>query len=325
MPTIALLATENCMLSSITGPLDLFSIASSEWLKSPEPVDTPLFQTVIVAPLNRDIKTFNGLPLHIDTRFTDNTFYDIIYVPVILGDLQPILNDKETIDWLYQQGRQGACLCSVCAGAFLLAQTGLLNGKRATTHWHLAEDFARQFPEVILQRDKMIVDEGNYITAGGVSAYLDLALYLVARLGSPTLAASLSKLLLIDPSRRLQLPYQSCLFKKDHGDTAILAIQEWLDDRIGTPLTIRKIAEKAKLGERTFMRRFKKATGESPLVYLQQLRMEEAKKLLETSRESVEEITWKSGYEDASSFRKLFLKYTGLTPSAYRKKFSQTV
>lgn len=224
--------------------------------------------------------------------------------------------------WLARQGRKGACLCSVCAGAFLLAQTGLLKGRKATTHWNLADSFATRFPDILLKRERMLIDEGDCITAGGVSAYMDLSLYLTARFGSPELAASLSKLLLIDPSRHLQSPYRTCSFIKNHGDTAILAVQKWLEENYAKPTTIHELADKAGLGERTFMRRFKKATGDTPLEYLQQLRIEGARKLLETTSETVEGITFKSGYEDISSFRKLFKNQTGLSPSAYRQKFS---
>ncbi len=155
-------------------------------------------------------------------------------MPVIVGDLEPLLADDETIDWLARQGEQGACLCSVCAGAFLLARTGRLKGRKATTHWNLADSFAERFPDILLKREKMLVDEGDCITAaGGVSAYLDLSLY------------------------------------------------------------------------------------------LQQLRIEAARKLLETTAETIDGVTLQAGYEDISSFRKLFKRHTGLSPSAYyRKKFS---
>jgi transcriptional regulator GlxA family with amidase domain len=321
MNTVALLAVQNCMYSSITGPFDLFSVAASESRRL-SGIAGPLFQPIVVAPANREITAFNGMPVQAGAFFSDERVYDIVVVPVIFGDLEPLLTDRETIDWLTRQGRRGACLCSVCAGAFLLAQTGLLKGRKATTHWNLADSFARRFPEVILKREKMLIDEGDCITAGGVSAYLDLSLYLIARFGSLELAALLSRILLIDPTRHLQSPYQTCSFNKSHGDAEILAIQKWLEDNFAEPITLHVLAGRVAMGERTFMRRFKKATGDTPLEYLQQLRIEAARKLLETTFESIDGITRKSGYEDISSFRKLFKKYTGLSPSAYRRKFS---
>jgi len=322
MYTIALLAVQNCMYSSITGPFDVFSVASFEEQRTTGRIGAPLFQPVIVTPADRKITAFNGMPIRAGAFFTDPTVYDIVVVPVIFGDLEPILADRETIGWLARQGQHGACLCSVCAGAFFLAETGLLKGRKATTHWNLADDFAKRFPDILLKREKMLIDEGDCITAGGACAYLDLSLYLIARFGSPALAASLSKILLIDPARRLQSPYQTSNFNHNHGDMGILSIQEWLEENLDGPMTIRELAQRARLGERTFMRRFKKATGDTPMEYLQHLRIEAAKKLLETSSETIDGITRKSGYEDISSFRKLFKRYTGLSPSAYRKKFS---
>jgi transcriptional regulator GlxA family with amidase domain len=322
MYTIALLAVQDCMSSSISGPLDLFSVASLEWRRMSGPTAAPLFQTTVVGPEDKAITAFNGLPIQTAATFTDETVYDIVFVPVIFGDLEPLLADSKTINWLSGQGKNGACLCSVCAGAFLLAETGLLKGKKATTHWRLASSFAERYPDISLRREKLLVDEGDCITAGGISAYLDLSLYLTARFGSPELTATLAKLFLIDPSRHLQLPYQACSFNTYHGDAEILAMQEWLAENYTRPVTINHLADRAGLGERTFMRRFKKATGETPLAYLQQLRVEMARKFLETTAVPVEEIALQSGYQDLSSFRKLFYRHTGLSPSAYRKKFS---
>lgn len=322
MKTVALLAVQNCMYSSITGPFDLFSVASFESQRMSGDTVDPLFQPIIVAPANREITAFNGMPVRAGAFFADDTVYDIVVVPVIFGDLEPLLADRETIDWLTRQGQKGACLCSVCAGAFLLAQTDLLNGRKATTHWNLADSFARRFPDVVLKREKMLIDEGDCITAGGVTAYMDLSLYLAARFGTPELAASLSKLLLIDPSRHLQSPYQTRSFNKNHGDAEILTIQQWLEENTARSIAIRDLADRAGLGERTFMRRFKKATGDTPLEYLQQLRIESARRLLEATSETIEGITLKCGYEDISSFRKLFKRSTGLSPSGYRRKFS---
>lgn len=325
MYTVALLAVQNCMYSSITGPFDCFSVASSLWRTMAGGAGEPLFCPTVVAPGNRTITAFNGTRIEVENTLCDDIVYDIVLVPVIFGDLEPLLADDETIDWLARQGEQGACLCSVCAGAFLLARTGRLDGRKATTHWNLADSFAERFPDILLKREKMLVDEGDCITAGGVSAYLDLSLYLTARFGSPELAALLSKMLLIDPARRLQTPYQTGSFNKTHGDREILALQEWLEDNFPGAVSIGELAARAGLGERTFMRRFKKATGDTPLLYLQQLRIEAARMLLETTALSIDRITLQAGYEDISSFRKLFKRHTGLSPSAYRKKFSSLV
>ena len=322
MYSVALLAVQDCMYSSLTGPFDVFSVAVGQAEKVGLSSQSPLFQPVIVGPEGREITAFNGMPIPLGATFASPTLYDIVLVPVIFGDLEALLADHETIKWLTNQGRMGACLTSACAGSFLVAATGRLKGRTATTHWNLADSFAKRFPDIILKREKMLVDEGDCITAGGVSAYLDLSLYLTARFGSPELAALLSKILLIDPARRLQSPYQSSVFNKSHGDEAILRIQEWLEEDPRQSHGVADLAKRAGLGGRTFMRRFKKATGDSPLGYLQRLRIERARKLLETTSASVEVITERAGYEDISSFRKLFKRHTGLSPSAYRKRFA---
>jgi transcriptional regulator GlxA family with amidase domain len=322
MYSIAILALQNCMYSSITGPLDIFAVAALDQQSPPDAAAGPLFQPTIVAPAGRLITAFNGTPIRAGASFLPDRVYDIVFIPAVFGELEQILTDDETIGWLAGQGRRGACLCSVCAGAFLLARTGLLQGKKATTHWNLADRFAGMFPEIELKREKMLVDEGDCITAGGVFAYTDLSLHLVSRFGSPELAARLSRILLLDPARRLQTPYMTHTFTKNHGDADIREIQEWLEENYFRPVSIGELADKAVLGERTFMRKFKRATGETPLEYLQQLRIEAARRLLTTTTENIDEITLRTGYEDAGSFRKLFKRYTGLSPSAYRKKFS---
>ncbi len=158
-------------------------------------------------------------------------------------------------------------LCAVCAGVFPVAETGLLDKRKATTHWNLADDFQNRYPDVFLKKEKMIVDEGDIVTAGGVTAYMDLSLYLIARFGSSDLASSVSKTLLIDPSRKSQTPYTAFSFNTAHGDGDILKTQEWMEKNISNSLSVASLAEKAGLGERTFARRFKKATGDTPLEY----------------------------------------------------------
>ncbi|OQX17932.1 MAG: hypothetical protein BWK76_09015 [Desulfobulbaceae bacterium A2] len=322
MYRVALLALQNCMYSSLTGPFDFFSVASQEWARMTGQTFSPLFQPTIVAPEGRTINAFNNIAMFAEASLDNETLYDIVYIPVIFPPLEPHLADTATISWLTRQAEHGACLCSVCSGAFLLAATGKLNGKRATTHWMMADSFATLFPKVILKKEKILIDEGDAITAGGVSAYNDLSLYLASRFGSQELAAALSRMLLIDPFRRLQSPFATRSFNKSHGDEEILQVQEWLGKNSANPVSINMLAGQVGLGERTFMRRFKKATGDSPMEYLQHLRIHAARQMLESTNKSIEEITRQSGYEDISSFRKLFRRTTGLTPSKYRQRFS---
>ncbi len=296
----------------VTGFYDILSVAS---------IATPLFDLSIVSDKGRTVTCFNGLTIHPHGATTTAGDLDILMLPVIYGDIEPILANKGLIDWIRDQHRRQVCICAVCAGVFVLAHTGLLSGRTATTHWHLAKAFQNQYPDVRLKPEKMLVDEGDIITAGGVTAYMDLALYLTARFGSPELASTLSKSLLIDPLRASQTPYTAKEFNTTHGDKTILSLQTWMEANHSTRLTISHLADQAGLGQRTLARRFKKATGDTPLEYLQHLRLGAARTLLETTITPVDQITWDVGYEDVSSFRRLFKLKTGLSPRVYRKRF----
>lgn len=324
MIRIALLALKNCIYSSILGPLDVFTLADRENL---EMHSTPFCEVKIVTMDGNPVESFNQVSIRPHHSIERDEQYDLIFIPAMIGDVESdelfsVLETPKVVNWLLDQHRAGACLSSVCAGAFVLARTGLLNGREATTHWNMVDSFRKKYPHVRLKPEKMLIDEGDIVTAGGVTVYLDLALYLVGKLGSSELASVCSKILLIDPGRQLQTPYQISSFQKSHGDENILLVQKWLDDHFMESVNTLGLTQVSGLTERTFLRRFKKATGDSPVEYLQRLRIEAAKKKLESSRENVEEITWSVGYEDSSSFRKLFKKQTGLSPREYRNKFS---
>lgn len=321
MYKIAILALNNCMESSITGPYDIFTVASMEWKKSFSQTNEELFHLAIVSDDGRPVNSFTGTTIQPSTGTAACSDLDIIFIPVVYGELDSILANKGLVDWLYGMNKAGAIICAVCAGTFLVAQTGLLDGKTATTHWSLEAEFQKSFPKVLLNKEMMIIDEGDIITAGGVTAYMDLSLYIVGRFGSPELISTLSKLLLIDPSRRLQTPYKAIDYNTAHEDVDILRIQQWLRENISDSFSLSLLAERAGLGQRTLLRRFKKATGNTPIEYLQNLRIGKARTMLETSGTSFDTITYEVGYQDVSSFRRLFKKSTGLSPSAYRKRF----
>ncbi len=321
MPTIAILAVENCMQSSIVGPLDIFRMASLEWRKQAPDRNPDLFELRIITVSGAPVTCFNGMSITPHGDKDDCGRPDILFIPVIYGDLAPILSDSALMHWISTQSHQGTLICAVCAGVFLVAEAGLLNGKAATTHWHLADRFQARYPEVRLKREKMIVDEGAIITAGGVTAYMDLSLYLTGRFGSPQLGKTLSQTLLVDPARHSQLPYTAMDLNMAHGDEVICKVQRWMQQNLAATISISHLAEMAGLGLRTFTRRFKRTTGDTPLKYLQQLRIDTARTLLETTDQGVDAITYGSGYADPSSFRRLFKRRTGLSPSAYRKRF----
>jgi transcriptional regulator GlxA family with amidase domain len=323
MLNIAILAVDDCILSSIVGPQEFFAVANDERASLAGGPAEDFCHAEIVTAGGRTVTSCTGVPVIPRQAMEHAGVLDLVLVPGMRGGLETVLARTEILAWLIGQHRQGACLASVCAGSFLLAAAGLLDGRTATTHWMLVDTFRRMFPRVDLQPKKMLVDAGEIITAGGVTAYLDLALYLVRRFGSPELAARCSKVMLVDGSRRLQTPYMSGLFRKAHGDPSVRRAQIWLEEHFREPVSVSALAAVAGLGERTFLRRFRSATGEAPLAYLQQLRIDSARTLLETTEKSVDQITWDIGYENSSSFRRLFKRVAGMSPQAYRKRFGQ--
>ncbi len=223
--------------------------------------------------------------------------------------------------WLTERHGEGATLCSVCAGAFLLGETGLLAGREATTHWAFAEALAARFPAIRVDSDRMVIDEGDIITAGGILAWTDLGLTLVERLLGPSVMLETARFLLIDPPGRTQQPYGRFVPRLDHGDAAVLKVQHWLQATGAKDHAVPALAARAGLEERTFLRRFRKATGLRPTEYAQHVRIAKAREALEHSRRPVAQIAWEVGYGDASAFRKLFQRVTGLAPADYRRRF----
>jgi len=216
---------------------------------------------------------------------------------------------------------EGTLLCSVCAGAFLLAGTGLLDGRAATTHWTYAEALAARFPKLRVDVDKLVIDDGDIITAGGLLAWTDLGLKLVDRLLGPTVMLETARFLLVDPAGREQRFYSSFSPRLQHGDAAVLKVQRWLQTQEGAKASVPAMAALAGLSERTFLRRFLKATGLKPTEYCQHLRVGKAREMLEFTGNSIDEIAWRVGYEDPGSFRKIFLRVMGLSPGEYRRRF----
>lgn len=245
-----------------------------------------------------------------------------IMLPPAIGELPSGARMGNFAAWLKARHAGGAILCSACGGASLLAETGLLDGRSATTHWLHGDMIARRHPNIHIDTDKILLDEGDIITAGGMMAWTDLGLRLVDRLLGTRAMLATARFMLIDPGARAQSFYSKFIPRLDHGDTVILKIQHWLHGADLKGLTLAAMAERAGLGERTFLRRFHKATGHNPTDYSQRLRIAKARDLLEQSQMPIDQIAWQSGYEDANAFRKTFRKILGLTPGEYRMRFS---
>ncbi|WP_374370505.1 GlxA family transcriptional regulator [Dongia sp.] len=223
--------------------------------------------------------------------------------------------------WLLRQHRAGAVMSSVCAGAFLLAGSGLLNGRAATTHWSYRDALAARFPELRVDTDKLVIDDGDVITAGGLMAWTDLGLRLVDRVLGSAAMLETARFLLVDPAGREQRFYSIFAPQLQHGDAAILKTQHWLQAEGAREVSIATMARKAGLEERTFLRRFTRATGMKPTEYCQHLRIGKAREMLELDNRPIDQVAWEVGYADTGAFRKVFIKVMGLTPGEYRRRF----
>ncbi len=216
----------------------------------------------------------------------------------------------------------GATIATVCTGSFILAETGLLNGKRATTNWQFARMFKKKYPLVRLEPDQALVQDGNIITTGAVTSVYGLILNIIKEIATPSLAALVSKALLIEGGRTEQTPYMLYSPSKSHGDDQVLEAQNYIEKKFAQITSMDDVAKEVGVSPRNLIRRFKKATGDPPLKYLQQIRIQKAKEKLETTKDTVDEITWAVGYKDISSFGRLFKQYTQLSPRTYREKFA---
>lgn len=312
---VGILAYDSCLASGVHGFSDTLAVAN---LASGREV----FETAVLSADGAPVRCFAGALLQADAALGDAGpglgQWDIVYVPPAFGLTEP---DAAPASWVGRAHASGAVACGACAGVFFLAEAGILRGRPATTHWGLAQAFAARYPDVDLEPDRMLVDGGDYICAGGVTAYFDLALHLVARHVSPEAALSCARTLLLDPGRLRQTPYMSLLPLPSAEDEAVAAARRWIEDNYARPVRIGEVAAAAHLTGRTLLRRFRRAVGRTPAQYLQAVRIERAKRLLETGGESTGEISSMVGYADATAFFKAFRELTGLSPGAYRRRF----
>ncbi len=322
MVNIAFLAEENCMSSTIAGSIDAFSVANLLW-RFIRGGNEDLFNTIIVTEDGKPVTANGGFQLQPHGTIFDVKEANIVMVPAMYFPYEIHEERMDRIsEWIKAMYARGSLITSSCTGTFLLAETGLLDGRIATTNWLLAGLFRKKYPLVRLKIERILTEDAKIYCTGAATAFMDLCLHFIEKFGSRELYSQCTRALLVDPDRKSQATYILYDFWKNHADEKILEIQKWMEDHYTEKISIDSIADKACISHRHFKRRFKKATGETPLAYLQLLRIENAKIKLETTRETINDITWMVGYEDITSFRKLFKKYTGLSPKEYRSKFS---
>jgi len=256
--------------------------------------------------------------------FSSKKVYSAVLIPPTIEENICKPSNKLLRSWLIKQHAEGAMLCSACAGAYMIAATGLLDNREATTHWALDESFRQFYPKVLLNTNKILINEGDIVTAGGLMSWVDLGLELVAQFTNPSIMRQLGKMLVVDTGVREQRYYQSFSQKMDHGDHAIVKAQQILQSQYKKRLKVVSLAEVVHLTERTFLRRFVKATRFKPNEYLQHIRIQKACELLEETSLTFNEIGHEIGYGDTSACRKVFIKIMGLSPSEFRRRFSDS-
>jgi transcriptional regulator GlxA family with amidase domain len=248
---------------------------------------------------------------------------DLVIIPAIFGSYDAVLEqNKDLLPWLIQQHRQGAELVSFCIGAFVLASTGLLDGKICATHWAHAAEFRRMFPEVLLVDEKIITSSEGIYTSGGAYAYLNLLLYLVEKFAGRQIAITISKMFMIDIDKVSQSPFIIFEGQKNHGDELVREAQEIIETNYPEKLTVEDLASNLALGRRSLERRFKKATANTIIEYIQRVKVEVAKKNLESTGKNINEVMFEVGYNDEKAFRSIFKRITGISPLEYKRKYN---
>jgi len=298
-PQIALVTYPGAQMSAVLGLADLLQIANDQ---------SRVLGGDVVEVVQVDIG-----------KLPDSPFAALVLPPSLQGVRGA--GELATHLWLRRQQLGGALLCSVCAGAFWLGHAGVLNGRPATTHWALEDEFRATFPQVLLSCEALLVDDNDVVTAGGVMAWVDLGLFLVRKWLGAQVVSNTARHLLVDTGGRQQSNYRSFRPILNHGDKVILKLQLWLEGHAQAEVIQTDLAQRAGLSQRSFLRRFKQATGLTPISYLQNLRVEKARGLLERTALPVAEIGWQVGYRDASAFSRVFKQITGLSAGEYRRRF----
>lgn len=314
---ITLLLAEHSSLASAALALEVLDAAN----RFAQPAAAPF--TLIVASLDgQPVANALGRAMPVDMSLEAVTQTDLVLIPGFLFSLRDALPAFGRYrGWLRRQHDQGAVIASMCTATFMLAEAGLLDGVEATTHWAFADLLRRRYPAARVDERRILCEDGRVISSAGASAAMDLLLHLIRRFASRELAQQCSRYLLIDNVRSEQSVYISWSMPRSHGDEAVLRVQDWMESNFAKPCNIDELAERFGFGVRNFKRRFKEATDHTPLAYLQALRLEKAKELLESTRQSFETITSRVGYEDSNSFRRLFCQRVGISPAAFRKRF----
>ncbi|HZQ19301.1 MAG TPA: helix-turn-helix domain-containing protein [Terriglobales bacterium] len=319
---ITILLLDQMFSSTAIGPMEVFRHAGSLWNILTGSRCAPSFHVTTASADGRPVRCDGDIQIRPNLALKDVGKTDLIFVPTTGLSVDDVVERNASIvPWLKRRSTRGVAVASVCSGVGLVAAAGLLDGKRATTHWGLAERFREKYPRVKWMPELMVTEDQGFYCGGGVNASLDLSIYLVERFCGHEIAVQTAKALLIETPRAWQSGFAIVSLKTDHTDDNIASAQEWMHRNFAKTFPLEEPARRVAMSERNFVRRFKEATGDSPLIYLQKLRVAAAKRMLESNHRTMQEITEAVGYSDVVFFRSLFQRHTGVSPSAYRERF----
>src|SRR5882724_9922838 len=320
MKEISVILPQKVLISSVEDARQMFSKVN-EYLRQEGKKD--VFNVRLIG-LTKEVRIENGLyVIKTDALIQDVVRPDLIIIPSINDDIIPLLTFNLKFNpWLIQNYLLGSEIASLRTGSFLLASTGLLKENQCATHWQYANEFRAYFPAVRLVDDKVITEQNGIYTSGGSTSYWNLLLRLVEKYTDKVTAIWASKYFALDIGRTSQSPFAIFNGQKEHGDKEVLSIQEFIETNFSDKLTVEKLSDKVNIGRRTFERRFRKATNNSVIEYIQRVKVEATKKQLEIGRKTVNEVMYDVGYNDVNAFREVFKKYTTLSPIDYRNKYA---
>lgn len=308
-------------LSSIVGAYKIFTRANKYWMES---CKKEMFK-IQVAGISKEVEFYEGLfAVRPHTDISQISKTSLIIIPSLNHNYHNAVKGNEPlIDWIVKQYKNGAEVASICTGAFMLASSGLLDGKRCSTHWAAADNFRSMFPKVQLQTDQLITDENGIYTNGGAYSFLNLMIYLVEKYYDRRTAIFCSKVFQIEIDRQSQSEFTIFTGQKLHGDEVVQKAQAYIENNLHEKISMEHLSSRFSVSRRNFDRRFIKATGNTPLEYSQRVKIESAKKAFETSRKTINEVMYDVGYSDLKAFREVFRKITGISPLEYRNKYNK--
>jgi len=308
-------------LSSIVGAYKIFSRANTYWKQSGKKE----LLAIDLAGISSKVDFYNGLfTVTPNKHIADISQTDLIIIPSLNHNYEKAVKaNRPLVGWIEQQYKNGAEIASICTGAFMLASSGLLDGKTCSTHWAAADTFRTLFPKVDLQADRLITDENGIYTNGGAYSFLNLLIYLVEKYFDRQTAIYCSKVFQIKMDRESQSAFTIFTGQKQHGDEMVKEAQVYIESNMQEKISVEHLSARFAVGRRNFDRRFIKATGNTPVEYLQRVKIEAAKKALESSRKTINEVMYDVGYSDVKAFREVFRKVTGMSPLEYRKRYNK--